>query len=124
MGEEEWSCRNEKERTKAKKEGIEEDMMEGQRAKGEGDGFSCGSPFWLSLLVFWHMMLAGDTGAAKAMSACVCIQLGLPLRSHLQRKTASLSLYPSLIKIKIKVLEQYTLKMQTFVWRRLYITLE
>ena len=33
-----WRWRDERRRTRAKKEGREEDMREGQRAKGEGDG--------------------------------------------------------------------------------------
>lgn len=43
-----------------------------RRANGEGDGFSCGSPCWQSLLLFWHMMLSLDMDAAKA-SVCVCV---------------------------------------------------
>lgn len=64
-------------------------------AEGVGDEFSC--PFWLSLLVLWHMMLAQDTGAAKVcVCACVCVStcvgLGLPLLSHLHSRYAPLSL--------------------------------
>lgn len=68
--------RNE-ERTKGmqclKKEKGSEDMMEGQRARGERDGFLMGAPFWLHLLVFWFMMLAGNTGAASALCMCVYV---------------------------------------------------
>lgn len=60
----------------AKKEGSEEGWI-WEKARGPKErviGFSCGSPFWLSLLVFWHMMLARDTGAAKAsVRVCLCV---------------------------------------------------
>ena len=77
-------------------------MREGQRAKGEGDGiFLVGASLGEACRCFGTLRWQGTRALPKpvcvSMRVCACVCMGLPLPSHLHRRTASLSLYPSLL---------------------------